>query len=80
MNELEKALKVITSLPSYKRATDAQRPADVLVICPRADLEDLLMYADTAAKILKENGWPGKAEALEQRYMKVAEAVGFTGN
>ena len=80
MNELEKALKEISNLPSYKRSTDAQRPVDVLVSCPCSDLEDLLMYADTAAKILKENGWPGKAQALEQRYMKVAEAIGFDGN
>ena len=53
---------------------------DPRVSCPRSYLEDLLLYADTAAKILKENGWPGKAQALEQRYMKVAEAIGFTGD
>lgn len=53
---------------------------DVLVSCPRGDLEDLLMYADTAAKILRETGFPGKAEALEQRYTKVAKAIGFDGN
>ena len=28
----------------------------IFVICPRAQLEDLLLYTDTAAKILKENG------------------------
>ncbi len=41
------------------------------------DLTELLMYADTAAKILRENGYPGKAEALEKRYMKIAKAIGF---
>lgn len=50
---------------------------DVLVSCHQDALEDLLMYVDTAAKILKENGWQGKAEALEQRYMKVAKEIGF---
>ena len=62
-------------------ATDPQGRLNALVSgCPRSYLEDLLLYADTAAKILKENGWPGKAQALEQRYMKVAETIGFTGN
>jgi hypothetical protein len=46
----------------------------------RADLENLIYYADTAAGILKENGWPGKAEALESRYMKIADAIGLKGN
>jgi hypothetical protein len=61
-------------------ATDPQGRLDALVSCPRSYIEDLLMYADTAATILKDNGWPGKAQALEQRYMKVAEAIGFDGN
>ena len=43
----------------------------------RNDLENLIYYADTAAKILKDNGWPGKAEALEDRYMKVAREIGL---
>ena len=38
----------------------------------------MIYYADTAAKILKDNGWQGKAEALETRYMKLARAVGMS--
>ncbi len=51
-----------------------------LVSCSRSDLEDLILYADTAAKILKEQGFYGKGEALERRCMKVADVIGFTGN
>jgi len=46
----------------------------------RSDLENLLMYADTAAKILKDNGFPGKAEALEVRYMRIAKIIHFLPN
>lgn len=46
----------------------------------KQDIENLIYYADTAAKILKDNGWPGKAEALENRYMKIAVAIGLKDN
>lgn len=44
----------------------------------KGDLTDLIYYADTAAKILGEQGFPGKAEALENRYMKLAKAIGLS--
>ena len=34
------------------------------------EFTDLLYYCDSVAKILKDNGFKGKAEALENRYMK----------
>ena len=41
------------------------------------NITNLIYYADTAAKILKDNGWPGKAQALTDRYMKVAREIGL---
>ena len=41
------------------------------------NIVDLIYYADSVAKILKDNGWPGKAEALTARYMKVAKEIGL---
>ena len=46
----------------------------------RNDLENLIYYADMVASILKDNGWPGKAKALEDRYMKVAREIGLEEN
>lgn len=40
-------------------------------------VEDLVTYADVAAKILREQGFPGKAEALEERNQKVAVLIGL---
>ena len=39
---------------------------------------DLIYYADMCATILKENGFPGKAEALEKRYLKLGKRFGLT--
>ena len=39
------------------------------------DTEELVMYASICAKILKENGYAGKAKALEKRYMKVNKYI-----
>lgn len=36
-----------------------------------SDVIDLVRYADSMAKILKEQGFPGKAEALEERCLQV---------
>ncbi len=35
------------------------------------EVGELIHYADSVTKILIENGYPGKAEALKDRYMKV---------
>jgi len=35
------------------------------------DIEEFVIYASVCAKILKENGYEGKAEALEERYIKL---------
>lgn len=48
-----------------------------LITCLRSDIVDLVLYTDMAASILKEQGFPGKAEALEARYMKVAKQTGL---
>lgn len=42
------------------------------------DLENLVYYADIVASILKQNGFPGKAEALENRYMKFSHLLELT--
>jgi hypothetical protein len=47
------------------------------VRCNRSDLVDLIMYSDTASRILADNGFAGKAEALEKRYMKIANSIGM---
>lgn len=39
------------------------------------DLRNLIYYCDTVALILKENGYAGKAEALESRYMKFEDSL-----
>ena len=39
------------------------------------EMIDLILYADTCAKILKENGFHGKGEALESRYMKFRHLI-----
>ena len=36
---------------------------------------DLICYCDNVAKILKDNGFKGKAEALQSRYMKFAHLI-----
>lgn len=38
---------------------------------------DLIYHADSCAKILKENGFHGKAEALEKRYLKLGKRFGL---
>lgn len=43
------------------------------------EAKELVYYADTAAKILRENGFEGKAEALESRMSKVAKRLGMEG-
>lgn len=43
----------------------------------KQNLISLIYYADTASKILKENGYPGKAKALEDRYLRVAKEIGL---
>lgn len=53
---------------------DKYKPLDfnkpVMVDISLNEFVDLISYADTVAKILKDNGFEGKAEALEKRYMK----------
>lgn len=38
---------------------------------------ELVYCADTAAKLLRENGFHGKAEALEKRYLKLGKRLGI---
>lgn len=38
---------------------------------------DLIHYADCCAKILKDNGFEGKAQALEERYLKLGKRLGL---
>lgn len=35
------------------------------------DIENLVFYSDFVSKILIENGYHGKSEALAERYMKI---------
>lgn len=39
------------------------------------DIENLVFYSDFVSEILIENGYHGKAEALTERYMKVAHRL-----
>lgn len=43
----------------------------------KKEATDLIYYADMCAKILKDNGWPGKAEALERRYLVLGKRLGL---
>lgn len=54
-------------------------PGLVGVMVDRQDLENLIHYADGAAKILKDAGYEGKATALEGRYMKIADSIAMGG-
>lgn len=49
------------------------------VLVNRKNLESLIHYADSMAKILKDAGFPGKATALEERYMKIADEIAMEG-
>ena len=40
------------------------------------EIASLISYADTCAGILRDQGFAGKAEALEERYMKFAFLLG----
>lgn len=57
----------VTKLVKAAKLSDQERRA----------IESLVMYADTAALILEENGYEGKAQALEARYMRVEEIFGL---
>jgi hypothetical protein len=47
---------------------------DMVSVC-RSDLENLIYYADACAGILIHEGYPGKAEALTDRFMKLADQI-----
>lgn len=44
----------------------------------KKEAKDLIYYADMCALILKQNGYEGKAAALETRYLKLGKRLGLT--
>lgn len=43
----------------------------------KKEATDLIQYADTCAKILKENGFEGKAETLQRKFLKLGKRLGL---